>query len=363
MVRGGDEQLLHSLASMSDTAESTRMVYVGRVRGMLPRLGAPSVRALMRDAGGQYRQAVESGRLSASVLTSRNMAVAVLALFKANPDERCHAAGKRGYAGWRDTARRLRDLMDIAYARNQPLNERQRRNYVGYAEIDAVYTGLRAVKPASRAHLTLHDSQTLVLLAFYAHLVPRRSDLGAVRIVHGTKKDGCGNRVELLLLQPRIRSGGQTKGVAAGRKQQRGVVAAPRLVLEDYKTAGTYHSTEEELPPPLVGVLLESLRRWPRDHLFVSPHTARPMTRDVYSKYVRRVFAERFDGRAAGTALLRHAYITERVDFNAMSTVERERIAHLMGHSLDTQGRIYKWVDWPTDKSNHTLPPTPNRPS
>ena len=49
-------------------------------------------------------------------------------------------------------------------------------------------------------------------------------------------------------------------------------------------------------------------------------------------------------GRGAGTSLLRHAYITEMVDFNKMSVHERAKIAALMGHNVDTQGLVYKWT-------------------
>lgn len=61
-----DARLMHLLLSQLHIRPSIRMVYEGRVRGMLTGLDAPSVRALMQSPH-TYARAIEGGALSSSV--------------------------------------------------------------------------------------------------------------------------------------------------------------------------------------------------------------------------------------------------------------------------------------------------------
>lgn len=105
--------------------------------------------------------------------------------------------------------------------------------------------------------------------------------------------------------------------------------------------------------------LLASLTKHPRDFVFVGRH-GRPMSNNLFSKFVIRTFQRLFDGRGAGTALLRHAYVSERIDFNLMSMEQRADFARRMGHSTALQEQVYKWVDrGPWSKLDSTPAPTP----
>jgi hypothetical protein len=124
--------------------------------------------------------------------------------------------------------------------------------------------------------------------------------------------------------------------------------------LHKHKTSKTYAEIVEDVPQRLTKQIAASLDAWPRSHVFVNTR-GRPLTNNGYTQFVIRSFKEMF-GRGAGTALLRHAYVTERVDFNNMSTEQRQHIARLMGHTTDVQDTVYRWVgDWRDHPAKKTL--------
>jgi hypothetical protein len=65
------------------------------------------------------------------------------------------------------------------------------------------------------------------------------------------------------------------------------------------------------------------------------------MSNNTYSVFVKHTFEELF-GRSTGVSLLRHIYITEKLDFDDMTIQEQEDEAKLMLHTSGLQRR-YKW--------------------
>ena len=65
------------------------------------------------------------------------------------------------------------------------------------------------------------------------------------------------------------------------------------------------------------------------------------MSNNTYSVFVKKTF-EDFFGRATGVSLLRHIYITEKLEFDDMTLEEQDAEAKLMLHTSGLQ-RKYKW--------------------
>jgi hypothetical protein len=107
-----------------------------------------------------------------------------------------------------------------------------------------------------------------------------------------------------------------------------------------FKTSKYYQTVEEELPPALKKDIDTSLSRHPRDYLFLKDD-GEPMSNNTYSVFVKKTFEE-FFGRATGVSLLRHIYITEKLDFDDMTLEEQDTEAKLMLHTSGLQ-RKYKW--------------------
>lgn len=290
---------------------------------------------------------------------------------------------------WLALHSKLQRAQEAIYRRNQPLNDRQRQNYVSIDEVRAKVAELLAHPPpptlqhspssstpssyppssstppsfsadaskGSGPHATLRRSMALLLFAFYAYLTPKRSDLGELRVFRGKGPSPRGN----------IKTYDGNYVVLPNEEGAEGI-----LVIRKHKTASAMRGSGdivEAVPPKLVRMIETSINKHPRDHVFVD-REGHPYSNNSYTKYVIRTFAQHFDGRKAGTALLRHAYVTDQVDFNKMSVEERERIARLMGHDIKMQGLVYKWVGSPlsspsSSSPSSSLPPqsSPSSPS
>lgn len=203
-------------------------------------------------------------------------------------------------------------LQEVSAKKNQ-LNAKQKKNYTGTEDVKLKWIELGKQDP----HVTIKSSQEYLLLTILNELTPKRSDFGEVRIYRNkdpNKYDG--NYIVLHDASSNVSS---------------------YLVLNNYKTSKSLGRYEEELTAEADKVIKESLRRHPRDYLFVG-HDRKPYsTNDSYGKYVVRVFNTLF-GKKTGTSLWRHIFITEKVSAEA-SEATREAIARSMLHSEKQQGR------------------------
>lgn len=319
----------------------TRAAYITRLQKLAHELHAPSVTALMQRDAAKYVSALReySTKVKLSPLTTKNMVAAVLACYKYTASTST-AVARKGQAAWMAYHQELKQMEMESYKRNEPLNERQEKNYVSIDEVEAKLKQLLTHKDP---HKTLKDSQAVLLLAMYAWLPPKRSDYGELWVVVAPKSDKAHNNdgvAPAILSQKNYVLLTMTDDQVDGD----GSDGPCQLVINQHKTANTHQAIIETLPKPFERLLRASLQKWPRQHVFVD-RSKRPYTNNGFTKYVIRTFAKLFEGRAAGTSLLRHAYISERVDFNKMSVAEREDIAKRMGHTTAVQELVYKWVN------------------
>jgi hypothetical protein len=221
---------------------------------------------------------------------------------------------QKSYDSWKEHLKRERDDEIFRYKQNKP-TEKQERNLVHYREVSAKYEEMR------KNHEVYHDRKTnlhMVLFGVLMHLRPKRADLGNVRLLKQEPKNNIGNYIIL--------------------------DNSPRLVMNDYKTAGKHKSIIEDINVELHEILLASLKEYPRKHLFVNQQGLPYLDNRAYSHFVRAAFKHYF-GKAAGVSLWRHIHVTERINPLTMTEHELEREAHLMGHSVTQQRVVYRWVD------------------
>ena len=283
-----------------------------------------------------------AGGLAALTLsTIRNRVTAVLSALRHAPPE-VRERFKESREEWAAFHARLRQAEEDEYMQSGPRNERQRSEYVSLAEVELKVAEL--LKGPADPHTTRGESQQTLLLAFYAHVVPKRSELGTIRVFE----------------MPPQGPGGADRG-AKGSPQR---VAAPPppsdeelqkinylvlhgplaadMVINLHKTQKKHGPLVEHLPPAFVAVLRASLARHPRAFVFEG-RSGTAMSNNACTQFVANAFKKHF-GRSAGTSLLRHAFVSERIDFNTMSLAERQGLASRMGHSLGTQEKVYHWV-------------------
>jgi hypothetical protein len=275
-----------------------------------------------------------------SATTHKNMLTAVLAAFKHDAALRC--AQPAALQRWREEHARLCELEDARYDLNQPLNDRQVQRYVSFDEVEAKLAALLApagAGPSSDPHATLRGSLEVVLLALVAHLPPKRADYGAVRVFRSARAaeaaTGPDDNFAVVVAAQAAASGSGAQRQAAR--------SGSYLVLRRFKTAARHQEIVDAIPAPLAAVLRASLEAHPREWLLVDGR-GRPYSNNAYSKFFARTFERHFGGRKAGPSLMRHAYVSERIDFDAVSRADRKEIARSMGHTIEVQERMYKWV-------------------
>ena len=192
---------------------------------------------------------------------------------------------------------------------NAPSSSRQAENFVTMHEWRRA---LATLEEQADPHATLRASQIIVWITYTCTVPPKRADLGALRVFDSEPSE---EEIE--------------------RHPNHVVLAAePKLVVGQFKTSKNRDPIVEVLPLELLEVVLESLDRHPRTHLFGNAK-GEPYTRKGFSKWAIAVSNGLF-GRGAGPSLLRHAFCTD-LDFNRLTLAQRDEIAERMGHSSAQQ--------------------------
>jgi hypothetical protein len=285
----------------------TRENYKSRLRGLTKSLEVEDPIVILK-APDTYYPKLQT--LYPSFSTRKNMLTLILVLYR--EDDQLKAENPAAAAKWKQFHDDLVRIQEAKVRRSEP-EAKQIEKYTSYEEITDKYRELKGKTP----HNTLKSSQQFLLLSMLVHLRPKRADLGAVKIY---KEDDPRKTDENYIV---LRSEGTSY-----------------LVMNLYKTSKYYQTVEEDLPDELTADLRKSLARHPRNYVFIKEN-GEPMSNNTYSVFVKNIFEQLF-GRATGVSLLRHIYITEKLDFDDMTLQEQEDEAKLMLHTSGLQRR-YKW--------------------
>lgn len=289
------------------TNKHTLSSYMSRIKTLKAKLDNAELHTILIDPDTYYPLLQKQ---YPSLTTRKNLLTPILALYRDDDAlARSHAAA---HERWKKLHDDLTKLQEAKIRRSEP-EDKQVAKYTSYEEITAKYEELKK----RGYHDTERHSIQFLLLSILVHLRPKRADLGAVKIY----KDR----------DPRL----TTENYIVLRSK-----GASYLVMNLFKTSKYYQTVEEELPEGLKRDIQTSLSRFPRDYLF-RKDDGEPMSNNTYSVFVKKTF-EDFFGRATGVSLLRHIYITEKLEFDDMTLEEQNAEAKLMLHTSGLQ-RKYKW--------------------
>lgn len=168
----------------------------------------------------------------------------------------------------------------------------------------------------SRIQKERPGTQESLLSGFYVYLEPRRqSDYHRLFLLD------CPSKIERAAKEPAY------VDLTAER---------PFVKVMEFKTAKTKGPWTKELPPELLADLRLFLSSFgkKRDYVFQYPD-GRPYNVDNFTKYHNSLLKKWF-GEHVSNNSLRHARATHVFGDPSVSYGERKRIAHDMGHSLDT---------------------------
>ena len=290
--------------------ERTKENYMSRITGLMRKIDADTLFTVLEDPIRWYPKIREA---YPSIPTRRNLLTVFLALFTHDKELETDVGGPEVQKKWRQYHDELGRYQKTQESKSEP-SKKQVDKYTSFEEIETKYRELGKKSP----HDSLKSSQQYLLLSIVLHLKPKRADLGSVKIYHDKNPNKTDENYIVL----------RTRG-------------SSYLVMNVYKTNKFYHTVEEDLPRELTDDLQTSLRRHPRDYLFVSSEE-KPMSNNTYSKWFQRIFLELF-GKSSGVSLLRHIFISEKLNIGNMTLAEREDTARKMGHNVAQQDH-YRFV-------------------
>lgn len=303
------EQRFVDILEKTFTNPKTRENYKTRLTTLLRKLEAPSLLDVLQKPDIYYPKLQAA---YPSLTTRKNMVTPLLSLIREDTELRTSEEFEEARTRWKKLHDDLHKHQDARIRRSEPA-DKQIAKYTSFEEIETKYEELKK----AGGHTTRRESMQFVLLSILVHLRPKRADLGTVHIFVDTDP----NRKDINYVVLR------NKGVSF-------------LAMNLYKTSKHYATVEEDLPDALKRDIVRSLKRWPREYLFVKENME-PMSNNTYSHFVSSTFEDLF-GRGTGVSLLRHIYISEKLNLDNMTLEEQEEEARYMLHTSGLQ-RQYKW--------------------
>lgn len=301
-----DDQYFYGLIDANYTSAYSIKQYKGRLT-KLKEICKKNILDIIKTPLASYK---EIQAYYPNVSSRKSVLTVILVLFKHSPElQETHQAQQKEWMKHHDN---LNGFQEAQLAKNQP-TLKQLSTYTSFEEIDLKYKELKKDDP----HSTLLDSQYFLFLSICLAFPPKRADYWGMKIYYN--KDPNIRGENYVVLHPSTPS---------------------YFVFTRFKTDKTYMRVDETIPKPLFKDIQDSLRRHPRDYLFVNRLGKPYGDSNAFRKFVARAFETLF-GKTTGVTMLRHVYITEKVDLN-QTTEDLNNIARQMMHSTSLQ-RKYHW--------------------
>jgi hypothetical protein len=268
-----------------------------------------------------------------NIATRKNHLTVVLALFK-HSEELSTLAPPTARARWSKFHEDMDAFQRSRSKKNLPTASQLAR-YTPWEEIELKYKELGGKRRVGQdPHASMGASMEYLLISMLVHVPPKRCDYGHMRIYHG--RDPHKNDENYVVLRNRVQAASKPNNSKNNNRP-----SASYMVFTQYKTAKFMGRIDEDLPLQAEADLLASLRRYPRDYLFVTRFNEPFQGPQAFSKFVIRVFRKLF-GRDTGMTMLRHIYITENLSWDRMTDEQLELVSKQMMHSRALQ-RQYHW--------------------
>lgn len=246
--------------------------------------------------------------LGSNTPTNRHCFISsIVALFTHSPESIDHLPEtKKLLSEWTALQKENTKVITIRRLQNKP-TESQESKGVHEVTWSDVLTTRDSLERCSSEHL---------LLSFYTYIYPLRADLFSTQIVKAGEKPTEKNYI---LMKEKSSS----------------------LYVQDFKTVKKYGSiVYDPLPSELHTILQESLKKNPREYLFIDSR-GNAFSRDGFSKWSNRLLTNALKS-SISLSTLRHLFIST-LDFN-MPAEKLQEIGNKMGHSLSMQ-KLYQWKE------------------
>jgi hypothetical protein len=125
------------------------------------------------------------------------------------------------------------------------------------------------------------------------------------------------------------------------------------LVVQSFKTVDAHGTFHRLLPPELAAIVAASMRRVPRSYLFITPREKKPWDTPVlFAKWSNSVLRRILHNPSVSMNTLRHSQLTHVYANKSLTYNQMQRIAHDLGHTVETSLKYRFLVRKPTEVTN-----------
>lgn len=222
---------------------------------------------------------------------------------------------------YQDEIVKLAQEITSGYNQNEK-NEKQLKNWLSLTELTEFKNNLLLDLP--KKFITFDDYKKLMkYLILETHLeLPLRNDLVDAQVYE--EKDFI-----------KIDEVNTTNYLVLGTKKG-------YLILNNYKTSGTYGRKKLDLSPELFKIwkrFYKIIIQYSNNRYIFIKEDQNKMTRNEYTKFFGSIFKQL--GKNISSTMIRHIVVSEKFPVKAKEMEERQELANIMGHSVNEAQQVY----------------------
>lgn len=222
---------------------------------------------------------------------------------------------------YQDEIVKLAQEITTGYNQNEK-NEKQLKNWLSLSELTEFKNNLLLDLP--KKFITFDDYKKLMkYLILETHLeLPLRNDLVDAQVYE--EKDFI-----------KIDEVNTTNYLVLGTKKG-------YLVLNNYKTSGTYGRKKLDLSPELFKIwkrFYKIIIQYSNNRYIFIKEDQNKMTRNEYTKFFGSIFKSL--GKNISSTMIRHIVVSEKFPVKPKEMEERQELANIMSHSVNEQQQVY----------------------
>lgn len=222
---------------------------------------------------------------------------------------------------YQDEIVKLAQEITSGYNQNEK-NEKQLKNWLSLTELTEFKNNLLLDLP--KKFITFDDYKKLMkYLILETHLeLPLRNDLVDAQVYE--EKDFI-----------KIDEVNTTNYLVLGTKKG-------YLVLNNYKTSGTYGRKKLDLSPELFKIwkrFYKIIIQYSNNRYIFIKEDQNKMTRNEYTKFFGSIFKSL--GKNISSTMIRHIVVSEKFPVKPKEMEERQELANIMSHSVYEQQQVY----------------------
>jgi len=213
-------------------------------------------------------------------------------------------------------------------------SEKIQKNWVSVQELKSTVETLKSKVLPAEAIDTYNEFRALIkYLVLLIHVsMPLRNDLACAKVLltNEVPKSNSGEKRE-------------NNQIIINKSKK-----TAKLILNDYKTAGTYGQKILDFPPEIAKEIIKwypvIIRMSPKSWLI--PDRDDPdkcISRVTYTKLFNSIFSD--TGKKVSTTQIRRTVVSDLYDVDENENKKKENLANTMGHSIETAQKVYAKAD------------------